>query len=65
MPPISQSVVSRINSLKPDFVCFTGDLVENKYFLPETLDILSGLQAPLFGVPGNHDYAKRRRLCSH
>jgi predicted MPP superfamily phosphohydrolase len=51
-----QSVVDKINSLAPDFSCFTGDLVENRFFLPETLDILSGLKAPLFGVPGNHDY---------
>ena len=51
-----RAVVGRINSLKPDFVCFTGDLVEDKRFLPETLDIFSDLQAPLFGVPGNHEY---------
>jgi predicted MPP superfamily phosphohydrolase len=51
-----QSVVDTINSLAPDFTCFTGDLVEDKRFLPETLEILSGLKSPLFGVPGNHDY---------
>jgi predicted MPP superfamily phosphohydrolase len=51
-----QSVVGKINALAPDFVCFTGDLVEDKKFLPETLEILSGLKAPLFGVPGNHDF---------
>ena len=50
-----QSVVGTINTLAPDFVCFTGDLVEEPKFLPETLEILSGLKAPLFGVPGNHD----------
>ncbi len=51
-----QTVVATINSLKPDFVCFTGDLIEQKKFLPEALAILSGLKSPLFGVPGNHDY---------
>lgn len=51
-----QSVVDTINSLAPDFTCFTGDLVEDKRFLPETLEILSGLKSPLFGVPGNHEY---------
>jgi len=51
-----QSVVSCINSLQPDFVCFTGDLIESKQFLSEALDLLSGIQSPLFGVPGNHDY---------
>lgn len=52
----TQSVVDRINSLAPDFVCFTGDLIEDKQFLPETLELLSGIKSPLYGVPGNHDY---------
>jgi uncharacterized protein len=50
------SVVDKINSLTPDFVCFTGDLMERAKFLPAVLEILSGLKAPMFGVPGNHDY---------
>jgi uncharacterized protein len=50
-----QSVVQKINSLTPDFTCFTGDLIEEPKFLPETLEILAGLKSPLFGVPGNHD----------
>ncbi len=50
------SIVSRINSLKPEFVCFTGDLIEDKEHLAETLEFLKQLNAPLFGVPGNHDY---------
>jgi uncharacterized protein len=50
------SVVGKINALVPDFVCFTGDLIEDASFLPETLAILSGIQAPMFGVPGNRDY---------
>ena len=55
----SQSVVDLINSLKPDFVCFTGDIMEEAKFLPEALEILSGVQAPMYGVPGNHDYWSR------
>ena len=51
-----QSVVGKINSLAPDFVCFTGDLLEDREFLPETLAILSGIKKPMFGVPGNRDY---------
>ncbi|HEY4417297.1 MAG TPA: metallophosphoesterase [Verrucomicrobiae bacterium] len=54
-----QTVVATINSLQPDFVCFTGDLIEQAAYLPPTLEILSGLRAPLFGVPGNHDYWSR------
>lgn len=51
-----QSVVAKINSVDPDFVCFTGDLIEQRQFLPEVLEVLSGVKAPIFGVPGNHDY---------
>jgi predicted MPP superfamily phosphohydrolase len=51
--------VDKINSLAPDFVCFTGDLLEESQFLPEVLEYLTGIQAPLFGVPGNHDYWSR------
>ncbi len=51
-----KKVVQRINSLSPDFACFTGDIVEDSAQLPQALDILSGIQSPLYGVPGNHDY---------
>jgi len=49
-------VVNRINVLKPDYVCFTGDIVENTKFLDVALSILSGINAPVYGCPGNHDY---------
>ena len=55
----TQSVVNQINSLKPDFVCFTGDIMEEAKFLPEALKLLSGVKAPMYGVPGNHDYWSR------
>jgi predicted MPP superfamily phosphohydrolase len=51
-----ESVVSRINALSPDFVCFTGDIIEETRFLVEALEILSGIKSPMYGVPGNHDY---------
>ena len=57
-----QGVVDKINSLSPDFTCFTGDLIEEGKYLPETLEILSGLKSPLYGVPGNHDYWSRVRF---
>lgn len=50
------TTVETLNSLAPDFCCFTGDLMEQKQYLPETLEILSGIRSPMFGVPGNHDY---------
>jgi len=48
--------VNIINELSPDFVCFTGDLVEQADYLTEALDVLKGIKSPLYGVPGNHDY---------
>ena len=55
----SQAVVDLINSLAPDFVCFTGDIMEEGKFLPEALEVLSGIKTPMYGVPGNHDYWSR------
>lgn len=49
-------IVNRINRISPDFVCFTGDLVEEKHDLQQALDILGRIRCPVFGVPGNHDY---------
>jgi hypothetical protein len=51
-----KAVVDKINSLAPDFVCFTGDVIEEEKYLAEALEILAGVKAPMFGVPGNHDY---------
>ena len=48
-------VVKIINTTKADFVCFTGDLVEEKEYLSECMTILSAINKPLYGVPGNHD----------
>ena len=54
--PYLERVVSTVNDLNPEFVCFTGDIVEDAEFLPEALDIIRGLRAPVYGIPGNHDY---------
>src|SRR5678815_4820486 len=35
--PYFDSVVNQINALSPDFVCFTGDLIEQGHHLPEAL----------------------------
>lgn len=55
----TRSVVDLINAQSPDFVCFTGDIMEEARYLPEALELLSGIKAPLYGVPGNHDYSSR------
>lgn len=51
-----RAVVDTINDLKPDFACFTGDLVEETAHVPEALELLRQIRVPLYGVPGNHDY---------
>ena len=49
-------VVTAINALAPDFVCFTGDLIEDKRFAAGALEFVSKIKAPVYGSPGNHDY---------
>lgn len=49
-------IVRKINALSADLVLFTGDLIEEKSHLPETLEFLAKIKSPLIGVPGNHDY---------
>ncbi len=51
-----QSVVRQINAQSPEFVCFTGDLIEEGKHLPEALEILAQIKSPMYGVPGNHDF---------
>jgi uncharacterized protein len=49
-------VVRTINELAPEFVCFTGDVVEDARFAPEALEFIQQIRAPVYGSPGNHDY---------
>lgn len=51
-----EKVVRAINAQEPDFVCFTGDLVEEAEYAAEALKVLCEVKAPLYGIPGNHDY---------
>ncbi|MEW6160106.1 MAG: metallophosphoesterase [Verrucomicrobiota bacterium] len=54
-----KKVIKRINALEPDLVCFTGDIIEDSKFLPEALELMQGVRAPMYGIPGNHDYWAR------
>jgi predicted MPP superfamily phosphohydrolase len=49
-------VVRTINELEPEFVCFTGDLVEDARFATEALGFIQQIKGPVYGSPGNHDY---------
>jgi len=53
----AQAVVSTINELRPEFICFLGDLVHDRRYQEEALRFIAQLRAPVFGIPGNHDYA--------
>jgi uncharacterized protein len=48
-------VVGEINALEPEFVCFTGALIEDA---PCTrgLDFIRQIERPVYGCPGNWDY---------
>jgi predicted MPP superfamily phosphohydrolase len=54
-----KKVVNKVNLLKPDLLCFTGDLVEDSVdILNHCIPILKSLHAPLgkIAILGNHDY---------
>lgn len=56
-PQSLRRAVDEINSLNPDIVCFTGDLVSlDVSELDGFEDILKGIKAPVYAVMGNHDY---------
>lgn len=56
-----ENLVAKINELKPDIVCFTGDLIDdpNSFSaISDTTKLLSRLTAPLgkYAIYGNHDH---------
>ncbi len=57
------NIVKKINSLKPDIVVFTGDLLDNNIEMPKNYEkdlikILSKIECTIgkYAVNGNHDY---------
>ena len=49
-------LVGTINGIDADFVCFTGDLIENDDTLAdEAMAILGTRNKPTYGIRGNHD----------
>ena len=53
----ADSIITAIHKERPDFVCFSGDLVDTPGHLAEALEIIRGIGFPVFGIPGNHDHA--------
>lgn len=52
------SAVDEINALNPDFIILTGDLTNKGYYteFKRVIEYLKLFDAPLFAIPGNHDY---------
>ena len=55
----AEEIVATINRLEPDFVCFVGDLIDDPAFHRGALGFIRKIRRPVYGVPGNHDYATR------
>lgn len=63
-PECVDRIVEKVNSLNPDLIVFTGDLVNSSSQEIETFtDILSRLRAKdgIYSVLGNHDYCLYRQ----
>src|SRR5437016_10642347 len=43
-------IVGTINGLRPEFVCFTGDLIEHKEYAAEALSFIQQIEAPVYGA---------------
>src|SRR3569833_2339756 len=50
-------VINAINAAQPEFVCFLGDLIDQRGYQEEALEFITKIKAPVLGVPGNHDYS--------
>jgi hypothetical protein len=53
----ADKAIRMINALEPEFVCFTGDLIEDSRFAPAALGFIRQINRPVFGCPGNWDYS--------
>ena len=59
-----RKIVELINSRNPDWVFFTGDLLElgSRRYLEQALGLLQELHAPCYSVLGNHDPSDSKAL---
>lgn len=61
LEPVLEELVDRLNGFSPDLVVGLGDYIEHqdrttdRANLERVGEILSGIDAPLYAVPGNHD----------
>ena len=52
----ANEIIRTINGLQPEFVCFMGDLIDNRAYQEAALKYIAKINVPVYGVPGNHDY---------
>lgn len=53
---VTEATIEVVRRLKPDFACFTGDLVDTPEYAEGAFAFIQSLGCPVYGVPGNHDY---------
>ncbi|MDH5492333.1 MAG: metallophosphoesterase, partial [Myxococcales bacterium] len=54
---VQHEAVALANEARPDLVVITGDFVcHSQLYLEALTEVVSGLEAPVIGVLGNHDY---------
>lgn len=53
---IVHNAVKKINSIKPDLLLVSGDILDQKWRSLDLLSVFDGLLVPTYFSPGNHDY---------
>jgi len=53
----TENIITTIHKEQPEFVCFSGDLIDTSNQLAEALEIIRVIGIPVFGIPGNHDHS--------
>jgi predicted MPP superfamily phosphohydrolase len=57
----AQEMVDAVNLSGASAACFSGDIVSDSAHFNEALDFIRKIEMPVYGVPGNHDEARKKR----
>lgn len=49
-------IIRAVRNEQPEFVCFTGDLMDSVAWVDGALQFIRELGCPVYGIPGNHDH---------
>ena len=55
----AENIITAVHKEQPDFVCFSGDLIDTSDQLAEALEIIQAIGFPVFGVPGRRQESSR------